>query len=288
MGMLDPKTGKVTEYPIPEMKPGYLTGNLEIEKDPQENLWISNMYQGGISMFDRKTRTFKQWRVQPAQNPDYTQESMVMPVHSNVDGKVWTNNQDDHSLRRLDVASGTWETFGPFFYAYQNNPKLNFNSYGIVSDSKNNVWLFDFPHSAIGHFDGKTFKAMPTPTLHSRPRRGRVDDRTGIFWFAEYGANQIGSYDTNADNGTIKEYPLPTAWDSPYDVVPDKNGQVWTGAMSSDRISRLDPSSGNVMEWQLPVETNIRRVWVDNSKNPVTLWIGNNHGAAIIHVEPLP
>jgi streptogramin lyase len=288
LGLLDPKSGKVTEFPVPELKKGYLTGSLELEKDPDENLWLANMYQGGISMFDRKTRAFKQWQVQPAEHPEFTQESMVMPVHYTVDGKVWTNNQDDHSLRRLDVATGTWETFGPFFYAYEGNPKLNFNSYGIVSDAKNNVWLFDFPHSAIGHFDGKTFKSMPTPTTHSRPRRGRVDDRTGLFWFAEYGANQIGMYDTKVDNGTIKEFPMPTRWDSPYDVVPDRDGLVWTAGMSSDRVSRLDPSTGKVIEWQLPSETNTRRVWVDNSTKPVTFWTGSNHGAAIVKLEALP
>lgn len=288
LGMLDPKTGKVTEYPIPEAKPGYLTGTLEVEKDPQENLWVANMYQGQIVEFDRAARTFKAFSVKPADHPEFTQESMVFPVHDNVDGKVWTNNQDDHSLRRLDVATGTWETFGPFYYSYGGDPKLNFNSYGLVTDSKNTVWMFDFPHAAIAHFDGKTFKAIPTPTQHSRPRRGRVDDRTGIFWFTEYGANRLGAYDTVADNGTIKEYLLPTVWDSPYDVVPDKNGNVWTGAMTTDRISRLDPATGKVIEWQLPTETNIRRVWVDNSTNPVTFWTGSNHGAAIYKLEPLP
>jgi streptogramin lyase len=288
MGMLDPKTGKVTEFPVPELKKGYLTGALEIEADPNGKLWLANMYQGGISEFDPKTQTFKQWSVAPASHPEFTQESMVMPLHDTVDGKVWTNNQDDHSLRRLDVATGTWETFGPFFYPSGSNPKLNFNSYGIVSDAKNTVWLFDFPHAAIGHFDGTTFKAIPTPTAHSRPRRGRVDDRTGLFWFAEYGANQIGMYDTKLDNGTIKEYPMPTPWDSPYDVVPDKNGQVWTGSMWSDRISKLDPASGQVVEYQLPTYTNIRRVWIDDSTTPVTFWVGNNHGASIVKLETLP
>jgi virginiamycin B lyase len=37
----------------------------------------------------------------------------------------------------------------------------------------------------------------------------------------------------------------------------------------------------------LPRYTNIRRVFVDNSTTPPTFWIGNNHGAAIIKVEPL-
>jgi hypothetical protein len=37
-----------------------------------------------------------------------------------------------------------------------------------------------------------------------------------------------------------------------------------------------------------PRSTNVRRVWVDDSKSgPATLWIGNNLGASIIKVEPL-
>jgi virginiamycin B lyase len=290
LGRLDPKTGKVTQFPVPELKKGYLTGNLELEKDPNGYLWLAMMYQGGIARFDPKTDTFKEWPVAPAEHPDYTQESMVMPIHDNVDGEVWTNNQDDHSLRRLNVATGKWDVYGPFFYSTPENPKLNFNSYGIVSDAKNNVWLFDFPHSAIGTFNPTTgvFKAIPTPTAHSRPRRGRVDDRTGTFWFAEYGANSIGSYDINAADATIKEYKLATPWDAPYDVIYDKNGDVWTGSMWSDRISFLDPTTGKVIDYQLPDRTNIRRVWVDNRTDPVTLWFGNNHGASIIKLQQLP
>ena len=33
--------------------------------------------------------------------------------------------------------------------------------------------------------------------------------------------------------------------------------------------------------------TNIRRVFVDNSTTPVTFWVGSNHGASIIKLEPL-
>jgi virginiamycin B lyase len=285
LGRLDPKTGAVTEIPVPELKPGYLTGALELEADANGDLWLANLYQGGVTRYDPRTNAFKQWRVAPAQHPEYTQESMVFPIHMGVDGKVWTNNQDDHSLRRLDPATGTWDVYGPF--TYPGDPKKTFNSYGIVSDAANTPWLFDFSHAAIGHFDPKTgvMKIIPTPTAFSRPRRGRVDDATGMFWFAEYGANRIGAYDIKADNGTIKEYPLPTPWDSPYDVVADKNGEVWAGSMWSDRISRLNPATGTIVEYQLPTETNIRRVWVDNRTNPVTFWTGSNHGAAIVKLE---
>jgi hypothetical protein len=34
-------------------------------------------------------------------------------------------------------------------------------------------------------------------------------------------------------------------------------------------------------------ETNIRRVFVDNTTSPVTFWVGSNHGASILKLEPL-
>jgi hypothetical protein len=37
----------------------------------------------------------------------------------------------------------------------------------------------------------------------------------------------------------------------------------------------------------MPRFTNIRRVFVDNSGPKPVLWIGNNHGASILKVEPL-
>jgi len=57
--------------------------------------------------------------------------------------------------------------------------------------------------------------------------------------------------------------------------------------MLSDRVSRLNPNTGEVVEYLLPKTTNIRRVFVDNSTTPVTFWVGSNHGASIVKVEPM-
>jgi streptogramin lyase len=60
----------------------------------------------------------------------------------------------------------------------------------------------------------------------------------------------------------------PGAW--PYDVTADKNGEAWAGGEYNDRILRLDPRSGEITGYLLPRETNVRRVFVDNSTTPVT------------------
>jgi virginiamycin B lyase len=287
IGKLNPRTGAITEIPVPENKPGHFTGSLDIETDPSGDLWLGSQYQGAIERYDPKTNTFAQWAMPPGDHPDFTQDSMVAPNHSNVDGKVWTNNQDTRTFWQLDPATGKWNSFGPLLYP---NTNAVFRAYGLVSDVSNSLWLFDFGASAIAHLDPKTgaFKLIPTPTPNSHPRRGRVDDRTGLVWFAEFAANRLGSYDTKADDGHITEYVMPTPWDSPYDAVADKNGNVWTGSMVTDRVSRLDPATGRAIDYQLPTSTNIRRVWIDNSTNPVTFWTGSNHYADILRIEQTP
>jgi len=296
LGKLDAKTGAITMYRVPANKPNYIMGDLELDRGANGDLWLAGMFQGQIVAFDPKTATFKQYPVPPATDPNQTQESMVMPLGDGVNGIVWTNNQNVHAFEALDVKAGTWTTYGP--YKTPNSDKA-FSAYGLLTDAKNTVWGLDFGGADIGHLVPGADPALTiyqTPSEHSRPRRGRVDPSTGILWFAEYGANGIGEMDTNNPSGGlgtsnptggIKEFPMPVPFEAPYDVVADKNGDVWAGSMLTDRVVRLDPKTGRSVQYQLPADTNIRRVWVDNAKNPVELWIGNNHQGSIIRVQPL-
>lgn len=283
IGRVDPKTGKVTEFPIPVLKKGFPTGTLDLQLDKDENLWVSLMYQGGIAKFDRKAEQFQIYKLPDQFQKDHTQESMVSASSSHVDGKVWTNNQDDHSIFRLDVATGKFENLGAFEIPGE---KRTISAYGIPADLDNNLYLLEFSSSYIGRIDAKTkeFKTYRTLTANSRPRRGRVDSQNRL-WFAEYGANSIGMFDPKTE--TIQEWKLPIPWSAPYHVVPDKNGEIWAGSMWTDRVSRLDPKTGQVTDYLLPRDTNIRRVFIDNSTTPVTFWVGSNHGASVLKLEPL-
>ena len=114
LGRLDPKTGKVTEFPIEEHKPGFPTGLLGLRSDPDGNLWLGNMYQATIAKFDRKTETFKFWPLEGEENIDAAQINMVSPQSSDVDGKVWAQNNGFAGIHRLDIATGKIETWEPF------------------------------------------------------------------------------------------------------------------------------------------------------------------------------
>ena len=105
------------------------------------------------------------------------------------------------------------------------------------------------------------------------------------LWFAEYGSDGIGMLDTKT--GEMKEWKVPTKWSAPYDAAVDKYGYAWTGSMSTDRVARLNTKTGEMVEYPLPASTNIRRVYIDDRTNPGVLWVGNDHGASIVKVEPL-
>src|SRR6266571_330829 len=65
LGRLDPKTGKVTEFPIDVHKPGFPTGLLGLRSDKVGNLWLGNMYQATIVKFDPRTTKFTTWKLPP-------------------------------------------------------------------------------------------------------------------------------------------------------------------------------------------------------------------------------
>jgi streptogramin lyase len=283
LGRLDPKTGKVTEYEVALAKPGFPTGFLALRTDRDENLWMGNMYQATIVKFDRKTTKFATWTLPKEQNIDAAQVNMVSPQSAHVDGKVWTQNNGFAGVHRLDLKTGKIETWEPFKDAPKGQPH---NIYDVIPDSKNNAYFTDFRQHHIGRIDAVTgeVKLFTVPTPNSAPRRGMMDAQDRL-WFAEYRGDRIAVFDTRTE--TFREWKVATPWASPYDVTIDRNEEAWTGSMITDQVTRVDTRTGAMVDYLLPRETNIRRVFVDNSTTPVTFWVGSNHGASIVKLEPL-
>ncbi len=283
LGKLDPKTGKDAEFPIPVLKPGFPTGNLDLGVDKDGNLWTGMMYQAGIAKFDPKTEIFQIWQLPPERNRNNSQLNMVT-TRFDVDGKIWTNDSGTSNILRLDLETGKFEEFDPL--AAMPAGKAGHSIYDVRADSQNNVYLTEYQRNNLARIDAKTgkFTFYQVPTNFSRNRRGRIDDQDR-FWFAQYRGNKITMFDTKSEK--FQEFPLPTKFTNPYDVVVDRNGEAWTGGMSTDRVVRLDTKTGRAVEYPLPRDTNMRRMFVDNSTTPVTFWVGSNHGASIVRVEPL-
>jgi streptogramin lyase len=284
LGKFDPKTAKAVEYAVPVTKPGAPGGALDINLDPQGNVWMGMMYQGGIAKFDRETQKFQTWNAPKFMENNEARLAMVDPVHFNRDGKVWIGGDSEY---RLDVKSGEWYTVDYAQGLPTDGPPANrLSSYGVISDSKNNFYGTNLGGHFIIRVDAKTRNviAYPTPTPNSGPRRGHMDPQDRL-WFAEFRGNKIGMFDTNAER--IREWDVAIPWTNPYDAVLDKAGYAWAGGMTNDYVVRLNTKSNETVGYLLPRMTNIRRVDADNSTSRPTFWIGNNLGASLIKVEAL-
>ena len=135
VGWLDPKTGKATEYPIPIMKPGAPTGNLDIRFDRDGMVWIGSMMQGSLVKFDPKAEKFQAWGAPDFLKRNEARIAMVMPEQTHVDGKVWIGAENEY---QVDMPTGEWTEID--YRKMQPPGAKDHGSYGVAADSKNNFY----------------------------------------------------------------------------------------------------------------------------------------------------
>ena len=160
----------------------------------------------------------------------------------------------------------------------------------VVVDEHGTIWYTNFGEQFFGRVDAKTgaHKEWPIPILKPGQLEGTLDLREGPdgnMWIALMHQGALAKFDTKTEK--FQEWQAPTPFSAPYDGTIDKTGHVWTGSMTTDRVIRLDPKTGKMDEYLLPRSTNIRRVFVDDRGAIPALWVGNNHGASIVKLEPL-
>ena len=281
IGKFDPKTLKLTEYPIKKFKPNAPTGLLSIEFDHVGKIWFDTMYQGSLGCLDPKTGEITYYPVDPKWNDDRVQLNFT-GLHYEVDGKVWTKSVGTQDIFRVDLKTGQWEKFHPT----DNLPGIaHAGIYQVMSDSKNNLWMAEFTEGHLGKIDAKTLEVtwFANPTPHARDRRMEIDAQDRVL-VTEYRNSKVALFDTKTEKFT--EYNMPE-YTYPYRANFDKNGEIWASTMSTDRVVRMDPKTGKTVQYLMPSDTNMRTVFVDNSTTPVTFWVGSNHDHRIVKVEPL-
>jgi virginiamycin B lyase len=294
LGRMDPKNGEVKEWPLPELKADFPAGSLDLELDHDGNPWIARVFQAGISKFDRKTEKITSWTIPPEYNTAHTRTAFLAIAKQ---GFVWIDDSTGRRMNKLDPATGKMESF-PTFPGWT-RPEVDYGVgrkgptalghlvYGIGVESKGASVFADRAGSNIGEIDPETGKVelYPTPSTNSGPRRLHVDSQDRV-WFAENYAFKLALFDTKTKQ--FQEWADPTPWDAPYDVVCDKNGDLWTGGMTTDLVTRFNPQTGQYFKYLLPnLGVNIRRVDVDNSTPQPVFWVGENHLAKIAKIQAL-
>ncbi len=281
LGKMDPKTGVFTEYPLPPVTKHEFAGGSDVQVGKDDTIWFPlthdsvNNHFGLIHRFDPKTQQFT-----PAEMPANaaTQFMSIGP-----DGKIWSGFA---TFFRIDPA--TMKSDFQFDWTKAPNvPPGPHSGYELAVDPKGNPWITDFAGSYIVGVDvpTKTAKFFKTPTAFSQPRRGKIDAQ-GRYWFGEYTGDKVGMLDTRT--GTFTEYDPGIKWMAPYTASDlDRNGRVYAPSNTSDRVLRVDPKTGEIVIYLMPVrDFDVKTMTVDPvSKNAV--WMANTRNARLVKLEPL-
>ena len=296
---LDPKTGKVTDYALPD-KNNEASGTHGLSADRDGNIWLTNNAAGALTRFDPKTGEFK---VFP--RPD---DIKPMGSDARVDskGNPWALLHNPDGAVKLDVKTGKYTAY----YA----PTSGGDPYGIAVDAKDNIWFTQIGSDRVVVVDTETRKtsdialAPPTGEMSDKdrevashsvgaatateshafqkgPRRMAADPNGDTVWVAEYWGGMLAKFDINTKK-LIKEYPVPHHESLPYAVVVDRNHMVWFSMMNEDRIGRFNPKTEQFSEFPLPsLGTGIRSIDVDNSTDPPSLWAPEFGTNKLVHLE---
>jgi streptogramin lyase len=286
IGKLDPKTGRVTEYRVPQNRFGQIAqGGLQIDVDKEGRIYFGNMSQMQIVRLDPKTEKMETFKP-PIPESEFGDGHLTMidPAFQHVDGKIWANvafaTGEAGGSWHIDLASNTWTrvTYPP------GSPLAQ--AYDVVADSKNNMYGMHMNNDKIWVTDGKTLKTTwyDFPTKGAGCRRGHLDSQDRL-WCGVFHGNGLAMFDPKTNK--ITEWKVPTQWTRPYDAQFDDKAYVWTAGMDNDLAVRLNVQTGEFTEYLLPHETNVRHVEVQKSGTLSSLWLGDQHGNTIIRVEPL-
>jgi virginiamycin B lyase len=241
------------------------------------------MRQSAVARLDKKTGAVTTYSFPPEYQQLGSTAIMVAPTPG---GSVWVarltqgggsaGNDVPASVHLLDPKTGQMKNY-----------PVPSGVYGLEALPDGNAMVFSLQGNVIVEVDATngTNTVYAPPTKGAGPRRGAIDAQ-GRAWFAEYRAGNIGMFDPRTK--TFKEWPLPrSASADPYSVAVDRNGDAWAGGMYTDYVFRLNPATGKVTKFLMPtVNANVRMVDVDRSPRP-SVWIGANHHARIIRIEPL-
>lgn len=286
IGKLDPKTGKVVEYPVPQGRVGPLAqGGLQIDFDKQGRVYFGNMSQVQVVRFDPKTEKMETFKLPvPESDLGDAHLTMIDPAFQHVDGKLWLN-----VVAETGKAAGTWQVdlaTNSWTRVTYPSGSPSARAYDVVADSKNNVYGMQMTNDKIWMTNGKTLQTVwyDIPTKGAGCRRGHIDSQDRL-WCGVFHGNGIAMFDPKTQK--ITEWKAPTPWSRPYDVQFDEKTYAWTAGMDNDFAVRLNSQTGEFTEYLLPHETNVRHVEVQKSGSLSSLWLGDQHGATLIHVEPL-
>jgi streptogramin lyase len=281
LGRLDAQTLEFTEIRMP---PGPTPDDRASLGNPQINaqgiLWVNDGPNGRWLSYDTKTGQFLAFAWPKGQHGGAGGNSMAL--HPN--GTIWATGGNE--ARMLDPTTAQFRFFEPPSAKAGKRP----GSYGIAVAGDGAVWWAEPLIDIMARADPVTgtIEEYKIPDqVKSYPRRVN-NDGNGDIWAALWMSGKLLKIDHKTRQMTLYSSPSGDLAGH-YSVVADKkNNLIWTSEHQVDKIARLDPKSGEWLEFPMPAaESDLRRIEIDPT-DPNRIFFAGNTSGTVGFMEILP
>jgi virginiamycin B lyase len=235
LGRVDPKTGKMREYPlnIPNSGAHGLVADLE------GNIWFTANFKGYIGKLDPRTGKVKEYPIpDPAARDPHT--LIFDPT-----GVLWFTVQGGNFVGRLDPRTGT--------IRLKHSLTPNSKPYGIVINTKGIPIFCEFGTNKLASIHPGTIEITEYLLPEgARPRRLTVAPANIIF-YGNYARGYLGRLDL--EQKKIEEWASPGGPESkPYGIAATADGMIWysESGVRPNTIVRFDPKTRAFSTWPIP------------------------------------
>jgi virginiamycin B lyase len=234
IGRINPRTGEVTEYTLPEnAKPHTVT------PDEQGNIWYTGNSNATIGKLDPRTGMITEFKM-----PDPAARDPHTAVFDKK-GNLWFTLQNSNMVGRLVPATGEIK-LAPL-------PKPKSRPYGINVSADGSPWVACNGSNCLVRIDPETLAIkeyrLPDPKTTVR----RLDFASdGMIWYVNSSLGRLGRLDPKT--GQIKEWPSPSGPKSHPYAIAVVNGIVWynESGQRPDALVRFDPATERFQSWAIP------------------------------------
>jgi virginiamycin B lyase len=234
IGKLDPKTGKMTEYKLPEKAMPHT-----VTPDAKGNIWYSGNKNASLGKLDPRTGEIT---VYPMPDPAARDPHTAV---FDAQGILWFNLQQSNMIGRLDPASGDIRLVA--------TPTPGAKPYGIKIDAQGNPWVACNGSNCLLQVDpaSMTLTEVKLPIPATTVRRLDIA-ADGMIWYVNSTQGRLGRYDPST--GDILEWPSPSGPDSHPYAIAVIDGIVWynESGLRPDALVRFDPQTEQFQSWAIP------------------------------------
>ncbi len=234
IGRLDPKTGAMQEYPLPDNAMPHT-----VAMDRAGNVWYTGNKNGTVGKFDPKTEKITEFKM-----PDPAARDPHSAIFD-ADGILWFTLQHSNRIGRLDPKTGDIELVEA--------PTPGSRPYGIKIDARGVPWVACNGSNCLMKVDPATMALSEIELPVSATTVRRLDIAAdGTIWYVNSSQGRLGRYDPIS--GDIKEWPSPSGPASHPYAIAVIDGIVWYNESGKrpDTLVRFDPKTEEFQSWIIP------------------------------------